>query len=89
MMLPFALLVILFLLLMFKLINRDSASDHGHEQVIHCAEGSVQIQIRKGDTCWAVAERHSLGVEELLGLEGNEDVDCDRLAIGQKLCVPK
>ena len=88
MMLPFALLVFVFLILLFKLINRP-LSDHGDQQVIDCAEGSHQVQVRKGDTCWAIAEKCGLGVDELLSLGGNENVDCDSLAIGQRICVTK
>lgn len=85
MMLPFALLVFVFMILLFKLINRPLSGDG---QVVDCAEGSHDIQIRRGDTCWAIAEKYSLGVDELLGLGGNEKVDCDSLSIGQKICVP-
>ncbi|CAO2653378.1 Nn.00g027890.m01.CDS01 [Neocucurbitaria sp. VM-36] len=88
MMLPFALLIFVFLILLFKLINRP-LSDHGDQKAIACAEGSHQVQIRKGDTCWAIAEKCGLGVDELLSLGGNEKVDCDSLGIGQRICVPE
>lgn len=87
MMLPFALLVFLFLILLFKLVNRPG-SDGGAQQTIDCAEGSHDIQIRKGDTCWEIGEKYRLGVDELLKLHGNEQLDCDNLSIGQAICVP-
>ncbi|KAF1843210.1 carbohydrate-binding module family 50 protein [Cucurbitaria berberidis CBS 394.84] len=88
MMLPFALLIFVFLILVFKLTN-GPVSDQGTPHVVDCAKGSHQVQIRKGDTCWAIAEQRGLGVDELLSLGGNEKVDCDRLSIGQVICVPQ
>jgi hypothetical protein len=89
-MLPFALLVFVFLLVVFRVVNGSfwGAANHGDTQVLDCSEGSRQVQIKKGDTCWKIAEGHRLGVEELLGMEGNGKVDCDRLRIGQGICVP-
>ncbi|KAF2118069.1 hypothetical protein BDV96DRAFT_408008 [Lophiotrema nucula] len=89
-MLPFALLVLVVLLLFFKFLNSGTSasdSDHG-KQVIHCGEGAHAIQVQKGDTCWAIAETYRLGVEELLALEGNAGVDCKALGVGQGVCVP-
>lgn len=86
-MLPFALLVFVFLILVFKFINR-SESDSGNSQMVDCGEGSHQIQISSGDTCWQIGQEHSLGVDELLKLQGNELIDCDNLRVGQAMCVP-
>jgi hypothetical protein len=84
-MLPFALLIFIFLLVVFKLLY---GADAAMEQVTHCGEGSRQVQIAKGDTCWAVAESCGVGVEDLLAVRGNEKVDCDALRVGQGICVP-
>lgn len=89
MMLPFALLAVVFLLLMFRLLGGagESQADRGVPQ-IHCAEGTAAIQIKEGQTCWEIGEAYGVGVEGLLKLAGNEGVDCDKLAIGQGICVP-
>ena len=90
MMLPFALFLLVFMFMLFKLINRGGGDmKDGSPQVRECAEGYEHIQVHKGDTCWAVAEKYKVDVEELLGFEGNDEVDCDRLRIGQALCVPE
>jgi hypothetical protein len=88
MILPFALLVLVFLLLLFKFLAGAGAHADLEEQA-NCAEGDSWVQVTKGDTCYEIGEAHGLGVEELLGLMGNEKVDCDHLRIGQKICVPK
>lgn len=96
-MLPFALLVLVFMFLLFKVINGgggDSSSsglkwaDDEGKQVLDCGEGSHQIQVQKGDTCWDIAEKYRVGVDELLERDGNEHVNCDQLRIGQNICVP-
>lgn len=86
MMLPFALLVLVFLLLLFRFLNGGSADDPAPQ--IHCVEGAHPIQIKKGDTCYEIGKAHGVGVDELLQIGGNEGVDCDHLKIGHMLCVP-
>ena len=90
-MLPFALLVLVVLLLFFKFLNSSTSSsdssDHG-KQVVYCGEGAHAIQVKKGDTCWAIAETYRLGVDELLGMEGNAGLECGDLGLGQGVCVP-
>lgn len=95
-MLPFALLVLVFMFLLFKVINGGGAStssgskwaDDEGKQVPDCGEGSRQIQVQKGDTCWGIAEEYRLGIDELLERDGNEHVNCDNLRIWQRICVP-
>ena len=90
MMLPFALIVLVFLILVFKLVYRsDGDSLTAPKESVNCDQGSHEIQIEQGDTCWAIAQARSITVEELLALGGNEKVDCDRLAVGKGICVPK
>ncbi len=86
-MLPFALLIFVFLLLVFKLVNRPDSNDGAH-QVINCAEGSHDVHIHKDETCWSIAEKYRMGVEDLLEIGGNKDVDCKALKVGQSICVP-
>ncbi|KAF2437224.1 carbohydrate-binding module family 50 protein [Karstenula rhodostoma CBS 690.94] len=89
MMLPFALLAIVSLLVMFRFLGSAGGSQ-GDPKLpqVHCAEGTASIQVKEGETCWKIGEVYGVSVEELLQLEGNEGVDCDTLAIGQGICVP-
>lgn len=87
MMLPFALLVLVFMFLLFKLVGGGAWADGAPKQVLDCGQGSHQIEVDKGDTCWEIARDHGLGVEDLLALRGNERVVCERLRIGMGICV--
>jgi hypothetical protein len=87
MILPFALLVLVFLLLLFRFLGGAGAHADLGEQA-HCAEGDSSVQVAEKDTCYEIGKAHGMGVDELLGLVGNEKVDCDHLRIGQKICVP-
>ncbi|KAF2260902.1 hypothetical protein CC78DRAFT_536075 [Lojkania enalia] len=85
-MLPFVLLVLVVMILLFKFINTGSSTDH--KEQVHCAEHAEPITIKDGQTCWEIGEKYGVGVDELLGIEGNEEVDCDKLQVGQTICVP-
>ncbi|KAJ4304869.1 hypothetical protein N0V90_000397 [Kalmusia sp. IMI 367209] len=89
MMLPFALLVLVSLLLMFRFLSGGSGANGGGHVQVHCGEGAREVQVKKGDTCWEIGETYGVGVDELLRMEGNEGLDCDGLRIGQELCVPE
>jgi hypothetical protein len=85
-MLPFALLVLVSLLLLFRFINGGSEADDGPQ--VQCGQGAAAIQVKEGETCWEIGKAHGLGVEELLALTGNEGVECEKLRPGQSICVP-
>ncbi|KAH9887439.1 hypothetical protein F4778DRAFT_786285 [Xylariomycetidae sp. FL2044] len=76
------LLVGLFLLLVFWIITRRSSK----EVPVTCPEHTLPYTIRSGDTCWAIAEGQGLSVEELL--HQNQGLDCDKLRVGDTLCLP-
>lgn len=86
MMLPFALLVIVFMLFLFKFILGGSADQA--EPQIACAEGHKRVEVQSGETCWKIATAQGLTVDELTGLQGNQDIDCEVLKAGQMMCVP-
>ncbi|KAI0874787.1 carbohydrate-binding module family 50 protein [Hypoxylon argillaceum] len=77
------LLVGLFLLVVLWFISGGSSK---REVVRRCAGDTAPYKIKAGDTCWAIAEARSLSVDVLL--ENNEGLDCDKLSIGETICVP-
>ncbi|KAI8625305.1 carbohydrate-binding module family 50 protein [Xylariaceae sp. FL1651] len=78
------LLVSLFLLLVFWFISRGSTG--GPESVKNCGDKGTPYEIKAGDTCWAIAEAKLVPLENLL--RENEGLDCDKLIIGNTICVP-
>jgi len=85
MMMPFALLVLVVLFFVARMVLFGSG---GAAQGVSCDEGYQRIEIRQGDTCWAIAKVRGVRVDELLKVHGNEGLECDRLKVGQGICVP-
>ncbi|KAF2972544.1 hypothetical protein GQX73_g949 [Xylaria multiplex] len=78
------LLVGLFLLVMVWFISRGS---RGSTEVVRsCDDGMTPYKIKAGDTCWALAEANSVSLDTLL--KNNEGLDCDKLSVGETICVP-
>jgi len=59
---------------------------HG-EDAPPCPEDFVAWQVSGGDTCWNIANRWGVSVDELRGW--NEGVNCIALRLGQMLCLRK
>ncbi|KAI1310849.1 carbohydrate-binding module family 50 protein [Xylaria venustula] len=79
------LLVGLFLLVVVWFITGGSKGST--EVVRSCGDEETPYKIVAGDTCWAVAEARSITVDALL--EHNDGLDCDKLSVGETICVPK
>ncbi|KAI1370146.1 carbohydrate-binding module family 50 protein [Hypoxylon crocopeplum] len=77
------LLVGLFLLLIFWFISGAT------KQVdpTTCGDQSSPYKIKTGDNCWAIAEAHHVPLESLL--QENHGLDCDKLAVGGTVCIPR
>lgn len=86
--LNFGLLVGLSLLLLFWYLHRAAAKAEQQDAppVPVCAAGDASVTVHKGDTCWGLAEASGVALQELLAR--NEAIDCDRLVVGSRLCLP-
>lgn len=86
---PFLLLVGLVLLLFFRLLSGAGSAtpNEPSKAILDCGDAGQAIPIRTADTCWKIATEHDMSVDELRDL--NEGIDCDRLVVGQELCVKK
>lgn len=78
------LLVGVFLLVILWFISGGSKSSPG--PVRSCSDEATPHEVEAGDTCWAIAEAGSVSLDALL--KSNEGLDCDRLAVGETICVP-
>ncbi|KAI2623975.1 carbohydrate-binding module family 50 protein [Hypomontagnella submonticulosa] len=77
------LLVSLFLIFIFWFIGGATK----RVEPIACGDHSSPYNIQSGDNCWAIAEQHGVSLESLL--HENPGIDCDKLAIGGTLCIPR
>ncbi|KAK8083783.1 carbohydrate-binding module family 50 protein [Apiospora saccharicola] len=81
----------LFLIGVFWFLHKTVGTGSGNEgegapMVPQCAAGAHTYSITSGDTCWEIADRRGLEVDDILG--ENKGLDCDKLAIGEVICVP-
>ena len=51
-----------------------------------CPSGTQPYTIRAGDTCFALAQRFGTTVQAIR--DANPGLDCNRLQIGQEICIP-
>ncbi|KAI1813922.1 carbohydrate-binding module family 50 protein [Poronia punctata] len=79
------LIVGLFLIALLWFISRSPKSST--EVVQSCSDATTRLKIRPGDTCWAIAEERSISLDALLS--ENKGLDCDKLSVGETVCVPK
>ena len=79
--LPFFLLVSVFLLVLFRFLGSAAAPTP-----LVCAGNSVRYLVNSGDSCWAIANDHGMTVTDLLRL--NQGMECTLLKAGNEICVP-
>lgn len=84
--LNFGVLVGLCLLVLFWYLYYNAGSSENKPQV-KCDLGSEVYTIRTGDTCWDIADKKSISVEEIRQL--NPNLACDALAVGSHICLPE
>jgi hypothetical protein len=80
-MFPFFLLVVLFLLVVWKLLTPSAAP------TISCDAQTRPYEVVAGDSCWDIAQSHRMTLEELQ--EMNPVLKCDPLSTGIQICVPQ
>jgi hypothetical protein len=79
---PFFLLVCLFLLLVFRLLRGGSSDPTAG---VKCQDTYTPYVITNGDTCWNIAQKHSMEMRQLQ--ESNPGLDCDLLRLDTVICV--
>ncbi|KAH8120034.1 LysM-domain-containing protein [Phellopilus nigrolimitatus] len=80
--LPFFLIILVFLLLVFRLVSPSVFK----AQPKPCAEHSRPYTIKSGDTCWEISKDYGTSLESLQSI--NPAMDCATLKPGQGICVP-
>jgi LysM domain len=80
---PFFVLCGLFLLAVFWFLNHASSAPI---VAVSCGEDSFVHIVKSGESCWAIAERYGISLETIR--QNNVGLDCDKLQVGQDICVP-
>jgi len=81
MLMPFFLLVIVFILLVLRIVNYSTSPPPP------CPPSTTSYYIASGDTCWDIAQASGISVDSLR--EQNPGINCDKLSVGKRLCLPK
>ncbi|KAM0426313.1 hypothetical protein ACHAPT_008353 [Fusarium lateritium] len=88
--LNFMMLVGLCLFLFFWFLNRSTSSGGTPAEtglpLPNCPQNTTPYWIKSGDTCWEIANKNGLGVEDLL--KENIEIDCDALKVDHRICLP-
>ncbi|KAI9896491.1 hypothetical protein N3K66_008663 [Trichothecium roseum] len=65
-----------------------SESESGPEPVGKtCPENAISYNVNDGDSCWSIADTHSIGLGDFEAL--NPELDCSKLPVGVAVCVPE
>lgn len=84
--LNFGVIVGVCLLLLFWYLHW-MAKPSGEELMPACGKGGITYAIKQGDTCWDIAETRRVRVEDILAV--NDSLDCEKLVVGETICLPK
>ncbi|EIN14285.1 hypothetical protein PUNSTDRAFT_96027 [Punctularia strigosozonata HHB-11173 SS5] len=79
---PFFLIIATFLLLVWRIILVPSSNPPPPP----CAQGTQAYYISNGDTCWKISRIHGIKVQDLL--DANPTIECQRLSVGTRVCIP-
>lgn len=85
--LNFGVLVGLSLLLLFWFLRWTASRGGEGEMKPMCPKDFMCYTIQQGDTCWDIADKHDLTVEDLV--KNNMGLDCKALQVDSKICLPK
>jgi hypothetical protein len=82
----FFIIIGLFLIGVFFYLRATAVKMDQDVKALQCGAQNVVFGVRAGDTCWAIANDRGLTVDALL--KENANLNCDKLIVGQSICVP-
>ncbi|KAI8980561.1 hypothetical protein BD414DRAFT_420548 [Trametes punicea] len=82
--LPFFLMVLVVLLLVFRLVH--SSTPVNPPDALLCPGATEAYTIVRGDTCWDLSQSRGCTVQDILDL--NPDLKCEAISPGQAICLP-
>ncbi|KPM43296.1 hypothetical protein AK830_g3292 [Neonectria ditissima] len=82
--LNFGVLIGLFLIFLFWFLHWSAKTPDA--PVVACADGTSPYTIHAGDTCWDIAEKHGLSMDDLT--KNNLGLNCKSLRVNSQICLP-
>ncbi|TWU74986.1 hypothetical protein ED733_005809 [Metarhizium rileyi] len=84
--LNFGVIIGVSLLGLFWYLHYAASGDTSENVRPICLSGTSSYTVKQDDTCWAIANRRGVGVDDIL--HANQGLDCDMLRVGSIICVP-
>lgn len=86
--LNFGVIIGLSLLLLFWYLHWAASPSESHDTApsLSCSGTSAAYTVRKGDTCWDLAEARGISLDDVHEL--NPQIDCEKLPAGSRICLP-
>ncbi|CDO77271.1 Carbohydrate-Binding Module Family 50 protein [Trametes cinnabarina] len=84
-MLPFFLIIVVVLLLVFRLVHSSPLADPS-EPPLRCPGASEAYTVVRGDTCWELSQARGCSVQDILSV--NQGLSCEAIRPGQAICLP-
>ena len=89
--LNFGVIIGLSLLLLVWYLHAQAAKDktESESKLVEktCPENAIVYKIHDGDSCWSIADSHSVNLADVEAL--NPDLDCSKLPVGIDVCIPE
>lgn len=83
----FFLIIGLILLGVFWWLSKADSSSPREAPVTTCGINADVYTIKAGNTCWAISQEKGVSLGALVN--ENKNINCDRLAVGATMCIPK
>lgn len=89
MFMPFVLLILVFLLFVWRFIVGHSAPiPRSQERMCLGGPHAAKHNVKVGDTCWGIAQFYNTSVYFLLNDTLNPGLECEHLKPGDVVCLP-
>lgn len=82
---PFFLLIAVALLFVIRLVHSPSTVDPPLAKL--CPNATEVYRVQQGDTCWGLSQTRGCSVDRVR--EVNPGLECDKLTLGQVICLPE
>lgn len=58
-------------------------------EAVPCGSGYAPVVARAGDSCWSISQDYGMTLEDLVQANEGRSLECERLGVGEEVCVAK